>query len=344
MRILLVCTPCLPCRTDLEYGGLERIAAFLAEGLAKKHEVTLIAGKGSKVRGVELITPVESRYSLPGENREMEMWLKSTKEYNVVPEEYDVIDCHTHKKPPTRGENIIWSIHDYIPEHPLFNYMLVARSKFHANFLSNLWGYEVTYAYNCINAEEFKFKRFKKDYFLFLSRITRGKGVFNLVEIAKQLQDQHFIIAGEDRVEYGINPNELVSLFKQLPDNCEYLGTISDREKKRLLANAKALLLPYDNSVYQEVFGLIILEALASGTPVFAINNGAVPEILNGTGLTEYGYVAYDVRDLVNAIKSFINDEFGFEGYVLRKRAKEFSPDAMVKRYEEIYLNTLCLH
>jgi len=332
MKILLVCTPCLPCRKDLEYGGIERVVAILAEGLAKKHDVTLIAGEGSKVKGVNLITPVESRYSLPGENREKEMWVKAGIEANG----YDVIDWHTHLPPVVRKWNVIWSIHDLLPPNPIFPFTLVARSKFHAKWLNKIWLYTVMYAYNCVIANEFRFKKEKKDYFLFLSRMSKGKGIFNFVEIAKQMPEQYFVMAGEDRLSYGIDINELLSLYKQLPDNIDYIGFVNNKEKKKLLSNARALVLPYDSS-YQEVFGLIILEAMASGTPVFAIKNGAVPELLNGVGLTRYGYVAENVKELVNALKYFTSGKFEFNAIALLNRAKKFSPEAMVKRYEEIY-------
>jgi len=335
LKIAIVVTPCLPCRTDLEYGGIERVVAYLAEGLAKEHEVTLIAGKGSKVKGVELITPTESRYSLPGENRELEMWLKA----GIEPKDYDVMDFHTHLAPPVRADNVVWSIHDLLPPHPIFPFKLVARSKFHAEWLEKKWGYPTSYVYNCIDVSEFEPSE-KEDYLLFLSRITRGKGVFNLVEIAKKFPEQRFVIAGEDRVEKGMNPFELTQLFKILPDNCEYLGFVNDREKKELLSRAKALLLPYDNSVYQEVFGLIILEALASGTPVFAIRNGAVGELLglNGmVGLSKYGYLALNISSLTKALSWFIEGKFGFDVEKLRERASKFSPEFMVSNYEKVY-------
>ena len=336
MKVLLVCTPCLPCRTDLEYGGLERVVAFLAEGLTKKHEVTLIAGKGSKAKGVELITPVESRYALPGENREADMWLKA----GINAEDYDVIEFHTHRKPAIKKENVCWSVHDFLPQHPIYPYKLIARSRFHAEWLIQRWNYDVTYAYNCINAEEFEFSENKDDYFLFLSRMMKGKGIFNLVKIAKRFPDTTFIMAGEDSIKKGIDLNELNSLFKQLPDNIEYLGSVSDKEKKDLLSRAKALVIPYDNSVYQEVFGLIHLEALASNTPVFTIDNGAVRELLGGIGLTKCGYVAKNIEELIKAMSSFLNGKITFNPEDLKKRPAVFSPEAMIKRYEEIY-NTI---
>ena len=331
MRICVVCSPCIPCRVDLEYGGLEKVVALLARELAKEHEVTLIAAKGSKVSKCELITPIEARYSLPGENRELELWAKA----GVDARDYDIVDFHTHQRPAIRGDNIVWSIHDLLPPHPLYPYKLVARSKFHAAWLERQWGYEVTYCYNCIDVSEFKVKE-KEDYFLFLSRICKGKGIFNLIEIAKRFPEQRFIIAGEDRIEYGINPWELAKFLSKLPSNCEYLGYVSAREKQRLLSKAKALILPYDSNAYQEVFGLVVLEALASGTPVFALRNGAVPELI-GLGKSLYGYVACSLEELGKVLESYLEGKLQFDPWVLREYAASFSPSQAARRMLDIY-------
>jgi len=330
MRICIVCSPCIPCRVDLEYGGLEKVVALIARELAKEHEVTLIAGKGSKVKGCELITPIESRYALPGEPRELELWAKA----GVDPEDFDVIDFHTHQRPAIRGDRLVWSIHDLMPPHPLFPYKLVARSRFHATWLERTWGYDVTYVYNCLDPEEFRVIEDKDDYLLFLSRITKGKGCFNLVELAKRVQTS-FVIAGEDRIEYGIDCYELARFLSMLPSNCEYLGYVSPKEKRELLSKARALVLPYDPS-YQEVFGIVILEALASGTPVFAIKNGAIPELL-GEGLGPYGYVADSLEELAKAIEKYLKGKFSFDPWVLRDYAERFSPAESAARYLEIY-------
>jgi len=306
------------------------VVALIARELAKENEVTLIAGKGSKVKGVEVIAPIESRYSLPGENRERELWESA----GVDAREYEVIDFHTHSRPVITAENVCWSIHDLLPMHPIYHYVLVARSRFHANFLNQRWGMEISYVYNCIDPREYKVVERKKDYLLFLSRITRAKGIFNLLDLARRI-DYEFVVAGEDRIEYGIDPFELAEVLAKIPDNVSYLGFVSDEKKKQLLSRAKALVIPYDQD-YKEVFGIVLIEALACGTPVFAIDSGAVSELF-GNGLTTFGYVARSLDGLESALKGYLSGKFEFDPWVLRDYAERFSPSESAKHYLEIY-------
>ena len=79
--------------------------------------------------------------------------------------------------------------------------------------------------------------------------------------------------------------------------NVEYIGEIADRDKSAFLSGAIALLVPID---WPEPFGLVMIEAMACGTPVIAFNRGSVPEIID-EGLT--GFVVEDVISAAGVIK-----------------------------------------
>jgi glycosyltransferase involved in cell wall biosynthesis len=82
----------------------------------------------------------------------------------------------------------------------------------------------------------------------------------------------------------------------RLDRGVEFIGELGQREKNELLGHAKALLFPID---WPEPFGLVMIEALACGTPVIAWRQGSVPEVL-ADGVT--GYIVESVTEAVNAI------------------------------------------
>lgn len=335
MKICIVATPCISVKKDLEYGGLEKVVALLAEELGKNNEVYLFAAKGSKVDNCEVIETIEPGYSTITENREVIM-IRKIKE-DLVKLNADIYDFHVHDPriiPTELMDESFFSCHDLLPPLPLLPVRTIVRSNFHREYLERKWSWPVDYfCYNPIDVDEYIYSEEKDGFILFLSRMTRGKGIFNLIEIAKAFPEEQFICAGEDGEERGINQIELSEFLSKLPNNVEYLGSVSDGKKKELLSKANLLLLPYDNSVYQEVFGLVILEALASGTPVFAINCGAVKEILG----TKFGCVCSNIDELKVKIENYLNGFFDFNPELLRNRAKEFSPSRIVKKLVDIY-------
>ncbi|MEM0212620.1 MAG: glycosyltransferase [Candidatus Methanomethylicia archaeon] len=335
MKIAFVVTPCLPASTK-GYSGIEKVAYLLANEVGKKHNVTLFASKESEKGNFELIETIKPAYNTPFLNRELIMLSL----INEKLEDFDLIDWHIHYFdiiPKKYYEKSIFSSHgysDHFPKESFGKSIILARSKVHAEILSKRFNTEVKYCYNPVDID--KFKSGEKEYFLFLSRICKEKGALNFIEIAKEFPNEKFILAGDDRPEHGANPIFINTILRNLPKNVEYLGEVTEDKKIELLSKAKALILPYDKD-YFEVFGIIMVEALASSTPCFVIESGATNEILNGKGLTEYGYVANDLNELKNAISEFIKGKFDFNLNKLRERANEFSPDKIAEQY----LNTI---
>jgi glycosyltransferase involved in cell wall biosynthesis len=112
------------------------------------------------------------------------------------------------------------------------------------------------------------------------------------------------------------------------PNQIEYLGTVSGMKKKRLYANAKAFLNPIDRD---EPFGLSVVDALASGTPVVTYRRGAMPEII------KHGYNGF-IADSYREFKQYVKriDEIKPEN--CRKSVEErFSADVMADNYIDLY-------
>jgi glycosyltransferase involved in cell wall biosynthesis len=110
--------------------------------------------------------------------------------------------------------------------------------------------------------------------------------------------------------------------------NVNFLGEIGDRAKAELLGGAVALLFPID---WPEPFGLVMIEALACGTPVIARRRGSVPEVL-GDGVT--GFLCETETEMVNAITRLPE--------ISRRRCREefearFTDRIMAKRYLDVY-------
>jgi glycosyltransferase involved in cell wall biosynthesis len=133
------------------------------------------------------------------------------------------------------------------------------------------------------------------DYLLFLGRIAPEKGPIRAIEIARRA-GRKLVIAAKvdpsDRDYYEAKVRPLID-----GRTVEYVGEISDQDKQEILGNAFALLFPID---WPEPFGIVLIEALACGTPVIAWPNGSVPEIIDH-GRT--GFLVTSVDQAISALR-----------------------------------------
>ena len=202
--------------------------------------------------------------------------------------------------------------------------------------------------HNAVDVDDFPLVRRKKDYYVTLARFTKDKGQHVAVKFAiknrKRLRMAGTVAGmGSNRrvlleLSNPLSPYRKNEEFRYFSDRIlkdllqhpriTYVGNLSGRKKTQFLANAKALLFPID---WEEPFGMAVIEALACGTPVVAMNRGAMPEII------EHG---------VNGFLA--NNEKEFEEYALRvdeidpeecRRtvAEKFSSAAMAGQYIDRY-------
>lgn len=122
------------------------------------------------------------------------------------------------------------------------------------------------------------------DYFAYLGRIIEPKGVHLAINAVNQYNSGSsdpigLKIAGKHYSDHGKDTYWKKHILPMIDDKISFVGHISESsEKQNFLANAKALLVP---SIFEEPFGMVAIEALACGTPVIALNSGALPEIIN---------------------------------------------------------------
>lgn len=167
----------------------------------------------------------------------------------------------------------------------------------------------------------------KGNFALFLGRICSEKGVHLAVQAAQRAKVP-LIIAGQ-----AFGYDEHLRYFRErvvpaLGRNCRFVGPVGPRQKRRLLAYARCLLLP---SLAQETCGLVAREALAAGTPVIAFARGALPETIQN-GRT--GFLVSDVEEMAHSIL----DATAIEPRICRAEARRLFPlSTMIDRYLQVY-------
>src|SRR5579862_4688406 len=173
-----------------------------------------------------------------------------------------------------------------------------------------------------IDTDAFTFRETPEDYLLFLGRFTEGKGVLAAIEIAKRVGTRLILAAAEDdyyrnKVAPHVDGRRIV-----------YHGEADYAAKVKLYGGARALLYPIQAP---EPFGLVLAEAMACGTPVAALDCGAVREIVDD-GVT--GIVFEDLEQMANELPRVID----LDRRRVRERAvARFGAARMVDEYVEVY-------
>ena len=323
-----------------KYGGSELVVANLAKGLVELgHEVTTFACEGSEVQG-ELVSVIsQPMHELVGgfswsgiQPYEFLSYFELGKRLK----DFDIIHNHMGFHPialaPYLSISMVTTLHSSLP--PDFPYLadafreypFVSISDAQRKLSPNL-NYVAT-VYHGIDVKSFKpnFEKPKDDHFVFLGTLSENKGIDIAVQSANKM-GARLTIAGEIREEdKSFLGKEVLSYIDG--ERIKFIGEIGHAEKVRLLSSASALLFP---SRWNEAFGLVIIEALACGTPVVALNNGAVSEVLKD-GKT--GFIVEDELSFGEAMKKVSE----ISRQVCRVDAeKHFDISVMAKNYEEVY-------
>jgi glycosyltransferase involved in cell wall biosynthesis len=342
MKIAIVAPPWIKI-PPVRYGGIEAVISLLADGLAERgHDVILFTVKGSvSSASVHHFFEHEQCHLLAGQTS---IFLNaaithSLGSYIEIAEQgdFDIVHDNTWKEGLASAFFIdipaVHTLHSPLDEsnkkfYELFigkkNLYFTTISEFQQTVLPGL-NYAGT-VYNSIEIESYPYSEEKEDYLLYLSRFNHEKAPHIACEAAKRL-GMKLVLAGKvsepDEHEYF---DTMIKPY--LNDKIRYAGEVSDEEKKRLFAGATAFVYPLQ---WDEPFGIVMIEAMACGTPVVTYKRGAAPELVeNGVN----GYLADDFEDLLDCI--------GRVQEIKPKRCREyvekhFSVDAMVDGYERVY-------
>lgn len=289
------------------YGGSERVVSYLTEELVKQgHDVTLFAS-GDSITSANLIPVVDRALRLNQSDDHFAYHTLLLEEVSKRSYEYDIIHFHIDYLhfPLSRQLNIpqLTTLHGRLDIPNLqaiyreFNDMPVVSISNHqrrplpfANWLATV--------YNGVPEETYTFRSAPGKYLALLGRISPDKGIEHAIEIAIRTGMELKIAAKIDKAEKDYFNNRIKPLIKH--PLIEYVGEINEAEKNDFLGNAYAMLFPID---WPEPFGLVMIEAMACGTPTIAYRRGSVMEVMN------HGETGFIVDSIEEAVKSVENIE-----------------------------------
>jgi glycosyltransferase involved in cell wall biosynthesis len=303
MRIAQV-APLIESVPPKHYGGTERIVSYLTEELVRAgHDVTLFAS-GDSVTNARLIASCER--SLRKNERCKDPVAREVLLVDHVIEqvnEFDLIHFHTGYLhfPICRYLPVphVTTLHgrldmpDMVPVFERFRDVPVISISNAQRQPLPCANWQAT-IYHGLPKEFFAFQPNQGDYLAFLGRISPEKRVDRAIEIAKRVSMPLRIAAKVDRADRRYFKRDIEPLLTQ--SHVEWVGEISDQQKNEFLGNAYALLFPID---WPEPFGLVMIEAMACGTPVIAYNRGSVPEVMED-GVT--GFIVSEIEQAVEAV------------------------------------------
>jgi glycosyltransferase involved in cell wall biosynthesis len=320
------------------YGGTERVVAYLTEELVRRgHQVTLCAS-GDSVTTARLMSPVARALRLDPETRDpVAPHVVELSQVFERAHEFDLIHCHVDYLafPFTRlvSTPSLHTLHGRLDLPflaPLLrhfqNVPLVSISDAQRRPLAGLPLAWLGTVHHGLPLDRFPYSPRGGRYLAFLGRISREKRTDLAIEVAKRAGLPLKIAAKVDAADRVYFEQEIRPLFDH--PLIEFVGEIGDDAKAAFLGDALALLFPID---WPEPFGLVMIEALACGTPVIARPTGSVPEILV-PGRT--GFAADTVDELVGAVKRVDTiDRGACRGHV----EEHFTVARMADRYEALY-------
>jgi glycosyltransferase involved in cell wall biosynthesis len=318
------------------YGGTERVVSYLTEELVHQgHEVTLFAS-GDSLTKANLVAACQSSLrlnkhcvdQLSHQILMLEHVFQRADEFDIVHFHVDYLHFPLSRRQPITHVTTLHGrldIPDLVPLYQEFRDMpVVSISRVQREPLS--WANWQATIYHGIPADMYQFRGEPGRYLAFLGRISPEKRVDRAIEIAKRAQIPLKIAAKVDPVDKKYFKREIEPLLGD--PLVEYLGEIGDGEKNEFLGDAYALLLPID---WPEPFGLVIIEAMACGTPVIAFRGGAVPEVM------EEGHTGFIVEALEDAVEGVQR-----VSELSRKRCREvfeqrFTATRMALDYVRVY-------
>ena len=332
MRIALIAPPFIPV-PPIEYGGTELFIAHLAEGLQKL--------------GAEVVVYTVGESTVNAEKR----WLFEKGEWPLHASSQPIVkdidhltwsladaqaDCdivHLHTAPGLACSRLstrpfVYTLHHptdralsaFYGHFPDVDFVCISHDQREREHLP-----KTTTIHHGIDLTQYRLVEKKQEYLSFIGRIAPLKGTHLAIEIA-QKAGLPLKIAGEvqpmhrEYFEAKIRPHIDGR-------SVEYIGLADLAAKNELLGNSMAMLFPIK---WDEPFGLVMVEAMACGTPVLAFRAGSVPEIVRD-GVS--GFVGRSVKDLVRRVKDLTMPAASVRQYV----AENFTVERMSRDYLNLY-------
>lgn len=328
-----------------KYGGIELIIYHLANQLVERgHKVTLFASGDSITKG-KLVSIRKKPLLDDGVKwTDQAFSLLNITEVFSRRKDFDIIHCHNDilelyfaslmgtptvhtMHNPLHSDKKINGRREVLREFRHLNYVSISKSQ---RALSDVNLHIVQNVYNGIDVHSFKFVKKPQDHFLWIARVDKYKGIGNAIAAAERAKEK-LLMAG--RLDYTQEAYFKQSIKPHLDGRrIKFIGEIGGNQKNAFFGSGKALLYPIE---WPEPFGLVMVEAMACGTPVIGFRKGSVPEIVKN-GVT--GFVVDTIPEMMRAMKKIHTID--------RRKCREwveqkFSISAMVDGYERVYEKVL---
>jgi glycosyltransferase involved in cell wall biosynthesis len=318
------------------YGGTERVVSFLTEELVGMgHEVTLFASGDSRTSAKLEPMCAEALRLNPNIRDRMAPHMQMMEAIRDRVDEFDIIHFHNDYLPfslfSRQPTPFVTTIHgrldlpEFVDVYGAFPKVpLISISDSQRAPVPNLnW---VRTVHHGLPTKILTPRNVKQDYLAVLGRVSPEKGVDKAIHIAGKAGMRVKIAAKVDAADQDYFDAIIKPLLKQ--PHVEFIGEINEMQKPDFLSAAHGLLFPID---WPEPFGLVMIEAMACGTPVITYERGSVPEVIED-GLT--GFITRDEADAVRAVQRLGE----LDRTKVRARFEErFSARRMAEDYLSVY-------
>lgn len=319
------------------YGGTERVVSYLCEELvALGHEVSLFAS-GDSLTSAELVPCAVEALRLDSRVKDpLPHYMVMLEAVRRRAHEFDVLHFHIdHVHFPVFADmasRTLTTMHgrldlpdlpvlfDVFPSMPLTSVSLSQRKPLpRANFVANI------YHGLPIGLHAARLGASSDPYLAFIGRMSREKRPDVAIQIARSAGMKLKLAAKVDPIDRTYFESEVAPL---LGPHAEYIGEINEHEKTAFLGGAEALLFPID---WPEPFGLVMIEAMACGTPVLGFDCGSVREVV------DHGVTGHIVTSTGEAMAMLPKTIALNRAQVRATFERRFSSNAMARGYVELY-------
>lgn len=322
------------------YGGTERVVSYLTEELVSQgHDVTLF-GSARSITSARLVPCCEQPLRQKGAPDPIPHYLLMLDKVRRMASQFDILHFHIDQLQFPMFRDIagrtlttlhgrqdlpdLGHFYSGFPDMPLVSISNAQREAIP----------EATFAGTVLHGLPLDIFSATLDprggYLAFLGRVSPEKGLDKAIAIASAIGLPLKIAAKVDRPDESYFHSVIEPLLDR--PGIEFVGEIGDRQKNRFLGDARALLFPID---WPEPFGIVMIEAMACGTPVLAFRRGSVPEVVD-EGVT--GHVVESVDEAICKIGSVLALD---RGRVRRRFEKRFSAARMAREYVALYRKLL---
>jgi glycosyltransferase involved in cell wall biosynthesis len=321
------------------HGGTERVVYHLCQELNRRgHDVELFASGDSKVQcPLHAVLPVASQDD-PHSTFYLEKEYEARNTYNLYrqAQRFDVIHAHWTTLAPyfsasTTTPTLITyaymerELHEYYRAHfPHCFPVCVSHAQ-----AKGLGDPSIPVVYNGIDLNEVAFNDKPEDFLMIVGRMTPGKGIAEAIRIAKKANAK-LLIVGHVTTHLPWSEEYFCKEVKpQIDgDTVRYIERLAYHDIVKMMGKAKGFLFPLQ---WDEPFGMVVIEAMAAGTPVLAYRRGSMPELVKHG---ETGFLVEGEDEMVEMIDRLQTLERGdCRAWI----AEHFSVERMVDCYEQLY-------